>query len=66
MTTPERRAINLSLTNNWSIKIDNALLNCAVFSDFKKGFDTSDREIILQKPTNYGVDQNTIRFLLPI
>ena len=49
-------------TNNWSINIDNGLLNGVLFIDLKKAFDTIDREIILRKLANYGVDPNALRF----
>ena len=52
----------LETTNNWSINIDNGLLNGVLFIDLKKGFDTIDHEIILQKLVNYGVDPNALRF----
>ena len=47
----------LETTNNWSINIDNGLLNGVLFVDLKKAFDTIDHEIILRKLANYGVDQ---------
>ena len=49
-------------TNNWSINIDNGLLNGVLFIDLKKAFDTIDNEIILRKLANYGVDPNALRF----
>ena len=52
----------LETTNNWSINIDNGLLNGVLFIDLKKAFDTIDHEIILRKLANYGVDQSTLRF----
>ena len=38
----------LETKNNWSINIDNGLLNGVLFIDLKKAFDTIDHEIILQ------------------
>ena len=38
----------LETTNNWSINIDNGLLNGVLLIDLKKAFDTIDHEIILQ------------------
>ena len=52
----------LETTNNWSINIDNGLLNGVLFIDLKKTFDTIDHEIILRKLANYGVDPNALRF----
>ena len=52
----------LETTNNWSINIDNGLLNGVLFIDLQKAFDTIDREIILRKLANYGVDPNALRF----
>ena len=52
----------LETTNNWSINIDNSLLNGVLFIDLKKAFDTIDHEIILRKLANYGVDSNALRF----
>ena len=53
----------LETTNNWSINIDNGLLNGVLFVDLKKAFDTAiDHEIILRKLANYRVDQSALRF----
>ena len=54
----------LETTNNWSINIDNGLLNGVPFIDPKKAFDNIDHEIILLKLANYGVDQNALRFFV--
>ena len=54
----------LETTNNWSINIDNGLLNGVLFIDLKKAFDTIDHEIILRKLANHGVDPNALRFFL--
>ena len=52
----------LETTNEWSINIDNGLLNGVVFIDLKKAFDTIDHAILLAKLTHYGVDENTLRW----
>ena len=46
----------LESTNNWSINIDNGLLNGVVYIDLKKAFDTIDHAILLRKLANYGLD----------
>ena len=56
----------LETTNNWSINIDNGLLNGVLFIDLKKAFDTIDHEIILRKLANYtGLIQMRYDFLHP-
>ena len=52
----------LEATNNWSININNGLLNGVLFIDLKNALDTVDHEIILRKLANYGVDPNALRF----
>ena len=52
----------LETTNNWSISIENGLLNGVLFIDLKKAFDSIDHEIILRKLANYGVDESAPRF----
>ena len=58
---PSTTTALLETTNNWSINIDNGLLNGVLFIDLKKAFDTIDHEI-LRKLANYGVDPNALRF----
>ena len=50
----------LKATNDWSVDIDNGLLNGVVFIDLTKVFDTIDHEIILRKMSFMGVDQAAI------
>ena len=45
----------LETTNNWSINIDNGLLNGVLFIDLQKAFDTIDHEIILRKLRTMGL-----------
>lgn len=52
----------LEATNDWSVNIDNGLLNAVVFIDLKKAFDTIDHEIILLKLKNYGVDPDSLNW----
>ena len=54
----------LETTNNWSINIDNSLLNGVLFVDLKRAFNTINHEIILRKLANYGVDQSALRFFV--
>ena len=54
----------LEATNDWSVNIDNGLLNGFVFIYFTKAFDTIDHEIILRKMSFLGFDQVAIRWFL--
>lgn len=47
----------LETTNNWSININNKLLNGVVYIDL----DTIDHAIILRKLVNYRLDQSSIQ-----
>ncbi|CAB4027030.1 Hypothetical predicted protein, partial [Paramuricea clavata] len=50
----------LEATSDWSMNIDNGLINGVVFIDLKKAFDTIDHQIILQKLKNYGIDETSL------
>ena len=50
----------LEARSDWSMNIDNGLINGVVFIDLKKAFDTIDHQIILQKLKNYGIDENSL------
>ena len=52
----------LETTNNWSINIDNGLLNGVVYIDLKKAFDTIDHAILLRKLANYWLDLGSLEF----
>ena len=54
----------LEATNDWSVNIDNGLLNGVVFIDLTKAFDTIDHEIILRKMSFLGFDQVAIACFL--
>ena len=46
----------LEATNDWYLKIDNGLLNGALFLDLKKAFDTVSRQILPEKLKLDGID----------
>ncbi|CAB3994911.1 Hypothetical predicted protein [Paramuricea clavata] len=52
----------LEATNNWSVNIDNGLINGVVFIDLKKAFATIDHQIILQKLEHYGIDRYSLKW----
>ena len=52
----------LETNDNWCISIDRGLLNCVIFIDLKKAFDTIDHQIILKKLTKYGVEQDALKW----
>ena len=52
----------LEATNDWSVNIDNGLLNGVVFINLTKAFATTDHEIILRKMSILGFDQIAIRW----
>ena len=52
----------LETTNNWSINLDNGVLNGVVYIDLKKVFDTIDYAIFLRKLATYGLDLGSLRF----
>ena len=54
----------LEAKNDWSVNIDNWLLNGVVFIDLAKAFDAIDHEIILRKMSFLGFDQIAIRWFL--
>ena len=53
----------LEATSDWSMNIDNGLINGVVFIDLKKAFDTIDHQIMLQKLKNYGIDEMSLTWL---
>ena len=52
----------IDTTNNWSVNIDDGLLNGVVFIDLQKAFDTIDHGILMRKLCNYGIDQTSLRW----
>ena len=52
----------LETTNNWSINVDNGVLNGVVYIDLKKVFETIDHAILLRKLANYGLGLGSLRF----
>ena len=54
----------LEARNDWSVNIDNGLLNGVVFINLTKAFDSMDHEIILRKMSFLGCDQVAIRLFL--
>ena len=52
----------LEATNNWSLSIDNGLINGVIFIDLKKAFDTIDHNILLSKLSTYGIDENSLKW----
>ena len=52
----------IETVDNWSINIDNGLLNGVIFIDLKKAFHTIDHAIPLRKLQIYGVDQQGTKF----
>ena len=45
----------ISLTENIEKRIDNKMFVCGVFVDLQKAFDTVDHNILLHKPSHYGI-----------
>ena len=54
----------LEATNNWTVDIDDGLLNGVVFVDLTKVFDRTDQKIISRKMSLLGVNQAAIRWFL--
>ena len=50
----------IETTNNWSVNIDDGLLNGVVFIDLQTAFDTIDHSILVRKLRNYGIDQTSL------
>ena len=52
----------LEATNNWSLNINNGVINGIIFIDLKKAFDTIDHTILLSKLSIYGIDENSLKW----
>ena len=52
----------LETNDNWCVNIDRGLLNDVIFIDLEKAFDAIDHEIILNKLTKSGVDQDALKW----
>ena len=51
----------IETTNNWSVNIDDGLLNGVVFIGLQKAFDTIHHGILVRKLCNhYGIDQTSL------
>ena len=52
----------IETTNNWSVNIDDGLLNGVVFIDLQKAFDTIDHNTfkLVRTLCNYGIDQTSL------
>ena len=50
----------IETTNNWSVNIDDGLLNGVVFIALQKAFDTIDHSILVRKLCNRGIDQTRL------
>ena len=50
----------IETTNNWSVNIDDGLLNDVVFIDLRRAFGNVDHSILVRKLCNYGIDQTSL------
>ena len=54
LSTQYAHCLVLDNGNNWCVSVDKGLLNCVIFIDLKKAFDSIDHEIILHKLAKWG------------
>ena len=56
------RTALVDCAKSWSVNTDNGLINCVVFIDLKRTFDTIYHNILLRKLRRYGVDRISIKW----
>ena len=53
----------IQMCDHWLENMDNGMLNCVVFLDIRKGFDSIDHSILLKKMNEqFGIDGTEIKW----